>query len=262
MSTRERLYRIRAVVLSRRDYNDADRILTVFTPDRGKQELIAKGVRKTTSRKAGHLELMAHTALLVAQARTWDIITEAVTVESFRHLRENLDAIGYASYICELISCFTEADDDSQPLWDLLLLTLRTLDAYAQTPGGCDPQLLMRWFDLHLLSLTGFQPQLFYCLGCEEPLRPVVNYLCLHEGGVYCPACGQQRADVEAIESDVLKVLRFLQSRPWDEVQKIMVRTHILRQVETILYRYLLNVLERHLKSTDFLRKLQTMFRS
>jgi DNA repair protein RecO (recombination protein O) len=120
----------------------------------------------------------------------------------------------------------------------------------------------MRWFDLHLLSLTGFQPQLFYCLGCEEPLRPVVNYLCLHEGGVCCPTCGQQRADVEALEADVLKVLRFLQSRPWDEVQKVMVRTHILRQVETILYRYLLNVLERHLKSTDFLRKLQTMFRS
>ena len=99
MSNRERIYRTRAVILSRRDYNDADRILTVFTPDLGKRELIAKGVRKTISRKAGHLEPLSHASLLVAQARTWDIITEAVTVESFRYVRENLDAIGYASYV-------------------------------------------------------------------------------------------------------------------------------------------------------------------
>jgi DNA repair protein RecO (recombination protein O) len=262
MSTRERLYRTRAVVLSRRDYNDADRILTVFTPDLGKRDLIAKGIRKTTSRKAGHLELMTHASLLVAQARTWDIITEATTVESFRHLRQNLEAIGYASYACELISCFTDADDDSQPLWELLLFTLRALDEGCRAEGNLDPQLLLRWFDLQLLNLTGFQPQLFDCLGCDEPLTPVVNYLSLAEGGVFCPRCGQAHGDVEAIEPDVLKILRYLQSRSWAEVQKVAVRPPILHQVETILYRYLLTVLERHLKSTDFLRKLRTTFKA
>jgi DNA repair protein RecO (recombination protein O) len=152
MSTRERLYRTRAVVLSRRDYNEADRILTVFTPELGKRELMAKGVRKTTSHKAGHVELMMYTLLLVAQARTWDIIAEAVTVESFRHLRENLEAIACASYVCELVSCFTEADDESQPLWELLLFTLRMLDEYSQSAPQFDLALLLRWFDLQLLG--------------------------------------------------------------------------------------------------------------
>lgn len=262
MSTRERLYRTHAVVLGRRDYNDADRILTVFTPALGKRELIAKGVRKTTSRKAGHLESFTHTALLVAQARTWDIITEAVTVESFRHMRVNLEAIGAASYACELVAAVTEADDDSQPLWDLLLATLRALDERSGGAAPGDHLLLLRWFELHLLSVTGFQPQFFHCLACEEPLTPVVNYLSLHEGGVFCPTCAQSRGDVETLEPDVLKVLRFLQSQPWAEVQRVAVRPHILRQVENILYRYLLTVLERHLKSADFLRKLQMVFRT
>jgi DNA repair protein RecO (recombination protein O) len=152
MPSQERLYRTHVVILSRRDYNDADRILTVFTPSLGKRDLIAKGVRKTTSRKAGHLELLTHASLLVAQARTWDIITEAVTVESFRHVRENLEAIGFASYACELIAAFTEADDESEPLWELLLATLRVLDENSQAGNTSAQHLLMRWFELRLLG--------------------------------------------------------------------------------------------------------------
>lgn len=259
MATRERLYRTRAVILSRRDYGDADRILTIFTPDLGKREVIAKGARKTTSRKAGHLEPLTHAALLVAQARTWDIVTEAVTVESFRHVRENLEAIGCASYLCELVGSFTEADDDSQPLWDLLLDALRTLDAYSSNVASFEPRLLLRWFDLHLLSVTGFQPQFFHCLGCGAPLQPAINYLSLQAGGVFCAQCGASQGDVEALDADVLKVLRYLQSQPWPAVQKLAVRPHIFQQVETVLYRYLLTVLEHHLKSTDFLRKLRAL---
>ena len=81
-------------MLRRRDYGDADRVLTVYTPSHGKHELIAHGVRKTTSRKAGHLEIFSHASLVIAEGRTWDIITEASTVESYRHLRQDLDQIG------------------------------------------------------------------------------------------------------------------------------------------------------------------------
>ncbi len=177
MSTRERIRSTHALILRRRDVNDADRVLTVLTPSDGKLELIAKGVRKTTSRKAGHLELFVHAALLVAQGRTWDIITEVQTVESFRHLRENLDAIAAASYVCELVDSFAESDDEVRPLWDLALFALRELD---EAPNSHElPANLLRWFDLQLLSLTGFQPQFFRCLACEKPLEPTVNFLSL-----------------------------------------------------------------------------------
>lgn len=278
---RHRVYRTHAVVLRRRDYADADRIVTVFTPGMGKQSLIAKGARKTTSRKAGHLELFSHANLQVAQARTWDIITEANTVEPFRHLRTDLDAIGYASYACELIDCFSEEDDENQVLWELLLLLLRELDQWAaarQTPSDAstpavpaapvsqgdaphaiDVDVLLRWYELHLLSVTGFQPQLFHCLDCGRELEPVVNFLVLHEGGVICPACRARRNEAEEIDPDVLKVLRYLQARPWHEVAHLTVRPVIMRTVQNVLYRYLLTILERQLRSTDFLRRLQRL---
>lgn len=262
MNPNERLYRTPAVVLSRRDYGEADRILTVFTPALGKQEFLAKGIRKTTSRKAGHLELFTHSTLLVAKARTWDIVTEAASVESFRYLRTDLDAIGYASTFCELVDCFTESDDENQPLWDLFLLALRVLDDYSQDPKqtaalSYQPPLLLHWFQLQLLALTGFQPQFFYCLGCQATIEAVTNYLSLEDGGVFCPRCAANRDGSEAIDADVLKVLRHLQRSSWSEIQSWRVRPPLQQAIETILHRYLLTIVERQLKAVTFLRKLR-----
>jgi DNA repair protein RecO (recombination protein O) len=259
MSNRQRVYRTHAVVLRRRDFRDADRILTVFTPNYGKLELIAKGIRKTTSRKAGHLELFSHSALMLAQGRTWDIVTEVVGVESFPSIRTDLDKISQANYIGELIDCFSESGDENQPLWDLLILTLQELDKIDPHRSG---RLLQHWFEMSLLSLVGFQPQLFECLNCDEELKPVTNHISLVEGGVLCPNCGQSRRDLETIDADVLKVLRFIQTRPWSAVHQVNIRPHILRQVDNLLYRYLLTILERQLKSVEFMRRLQFMAQS
>lgn len=259
MSNRSRVYRTHAVILRRRDFRDADRILTVFTPNYGKLELIAKGIRKTTSRKAGHLELFSHCTLMVAQARTWDIVTEVVGVESYPSIRTDLDKISQANYIGELIDCFSESDDENQPMWDLLILTLQELD---EIDPAHNSSLLQHWFEMSLLSLAGFQPQLFECVNCDAELEPVTNFISLAEGGVLCPNCGQGRRDLEAIEADVLKVLRFIQSRPWSAVRQVNIRPHILRQVDNLLYRYLLTILERQLKSVDFMRRLQYMAQS
>lgn len=264
MAERTRVRSTHVLVLRRRDVADADRLLTVLTPGEGKIELLAKGVRKTVSRKSGHLEPFTHAHVMVAQARTWDLITEATTVESFRRLRENLDAIGQASYACELVDAFSDSGDENRPLWELALFVLRELDEAA---AGIDPAVgaaadelspnLLRWFDLHLLSLAGFQPQFFNCLGCSAPLEPGVNFFSLSEGGIFCPRCGALRSDVEAIPVDALKVLRYFQSQPWPEVRRLSVRPAVARHVDTLLQRYISHVLERRLRSTDFLRRLE-----
>ncbi|MEM7538961.1 MAG: DNA repair protein RecO [Chloroflexota bacterium] len=256
MSNRQRTYRTRAVILRRRDYRDADRILKIFTPRLGNIEVIAKGIRKTKNTKAGHLELFTHTSLLIANARTWDVVSEAVTVESFKYLRQDLDAIGYASYVSELIDKFSEAEDENEPMWDLFLHALRMLDVGVQIPSQSNPQVLLRWFELHLLSISGFQPQFFYCLRCGNEIQPVSNFLSMLEGGIFCADCGQGHEHVELIRPEILRVLRFLQRSGWQEVEALQVRPDIMRRVENILYRYILTILERRLRSTEFLRKL------
>jgi DNA repair protein RecO (recombination protein O) len=87
---RQRLYRVSAIVLKRRDQGEADRLLTVLTRDRGKLTLLAKGVRRQASRKAGHIEPFTHVDLLVAKGKSLDLVTQAETIEAHRGLREDL----------------------------------------------------------------------------------------------------------------------------------------------------------------------------
>jgi len=87
---RQRLYRTSAIVLKRQDFGEADRILTLFTPERGKLRVIAKGVRKTTSRKSGHVELFTYSNLLIAKGRNLDIVTQAEMIRPFLGLRQEL----------------------------------------------------------------------------------------------------------------------------------------------------------------------------
>jgi DNA repair protein RecO (recombination protein O) len=252
METKERLYRTDALILRRADFGEADRLLTVYTPDRGKLRLLAKGVRKTTSRKAGHVELFMLTNMLIAQGRTWDIISQAEIVQAYRGLREDLDKTGHAYYIAELIDRFTEEHDPNQPLFELLALTLAHLEHID------DPFSVLRYFELHLLNLTGFQPQLHFCVACQDPLEPVDNnYFHFVDGGMLCPTHGQIRPNAEPIPLPVLKVLRFLQTESWEKVATLQLTPKTRQQVETLLHDYLTFLLERQLKSVDFLRKLK-----
>jgi len=121
---RVRLYRTEAIVLRRSNFGEADRLLTLYTPEWGKLRVIAKGVRKPTSRKSGHLELFTHSRLLVAKGRNLDIVTQAETLHSFRPLREDLLRTGWAYYAAELLDRFVEEGIEDRPLFNLFLATL------------------------------------------------------------------------------------------------------------------------------------------
>src|SRR3712207_4600955 len=149
---RNRLYRTEAVVLRRMDYGEADRILTLYTPHYGKLRVISKGVRKLTSRLAGHLELFVRTNLMLATGRTFDVVTGAQIVEPYRALHDDLGRVSYAYYVAELLDKLTVDDEENRPAYDLLVATLRALDE------STAPDLITRYFELHLLGFMGYRP--------------------------------------------------------------------------------------------------------
>ena len=120
---RERTYRTEAVVIRRSDFGEADRLLTLFSADRGKTRAIAKGARKPQSRKTGHVELFMRSKFLVAVGRDLDIVTQAETVATYAALREDLVRATYAGYIVELLDRFTVDDDPHRDVFDLLEAT-------------------------------------------------------------------------------------------------------------------------------------------
>jgi DNA repair protein RecO (recombination protein O) len=251
MSHRERVYRTESIVLRRTDFGEADRLLTVFTPARGKLKLIAKGARKPSSRKSGHVELFSHGQFLVAVGRELDIVTQAETLEPFLPLRQDLMRTTYAYYVAELADAFAAERDENRPLFDLLL------DTFGWLCEAEDLALVARYYELHLLGLVGYQPQLFVCPGCRTRLEPEINYMSAADGGVFCPNCGREQVGTATLSLNALKVMRFLQTREWEVCRKLRLSPASHAEVERTMQHYITYHLERSPKSVDFMQRLK-----
>ncbi len=248
---RERTYRSEAIVLRRRDFGEADRMLTLYSREFGKIQALAKGARKPLTRKTGHVELFMRSQFMFAKGKNIDIVTQAELVEAYPALRDDLVRTTYASYAVELLDRFTaEADRD-----------LRKYDLLSQALGwfaDSDNLLLAaRFYELRLLSAAGFQPQLFHCVSCGEPIQEQDQFFSPELGGLLCPNC--QQADTRAwpLSSSAVKVLRYLQTRDWQTVSRLHLKRPLHAELEGVMHHYLHYLLERQLKSVDFLNRLR-----
>ena len=248
---RDRTYRTEAIVLRRIDFSESDRLLTLYSREKGKVRAIAKGARKPQTRKSGHVELFMRTRFLIARGRNLDIITQAEMVEAYPELRDDLVRTTYASYAVELLDRFTPDEDKNLQLYDLLADALRWL-------AGTDKLLLVaRFYELRLLNLAGYRPQLFQCVSCGERVEEQDQYFSAELGGLLCPGCEDADKRAQPISAAAVKVLRYLQTRPWDTVHKLRLRRDLHAELEAIMYYYLTYLLERNLKSADFLNRLR-----
>jgi DNA repair protein RecO (recombination protein O) len=245
--TRPRVYQTEAIVIKRTKLGEADRILTLYTPGYGKVRAVAKGSRRTTSKLGGHVELLTHSTLLLASGRNLDIITQAQTINSFMPLKEDLQLMSCGLYISELIDAFTEEDEESQQVFMLLR---DTLDQLSQ---GLKSDTVLRYFEIHLLELTGYRPQLQQCANCGAPLRPVQNYFSSSQGGALCSDCSYEEPIVLPLSLNALKVLRLWQNCNFATAVKVTIRQDLAQEMEQLLRDYVKYILDRQLKSTSWL---------
>lgn len=245
------IYRTEAIVLKGYDYGEADRILTLYTPQAGKLRAIVKGVRRTKSRKAGHLDLFVRSSLLVARGRQLDIITQAETLENFRPMRDDLWRLSYCHYVAELIDGFSVEEMANYPLYVLAVTTLRRLASHANL------DLVVRAFEMQLLSTTGYQPQLHRCVHCDATLQPDTNRFSTKLGGVLCPACALIDSAAPSITVPALKFLRNLQTNEDAMLNLSSVQEDVQREVEQRLQEYIVYRLESRPRSVNFLERLR-----
>lgn len=226
---RIRLVRAEAVVLRRRDLGEADRILTLFTRELGKLRVVAKGVRRPISRLGGHLDLFARTQVLLARGRELDVVTQAQLLESFIGLRHEPWRAGWAGYLADLTDRAT-ADADPQPaLYDLLVDCLRAL-------ADCtDSFAIVRRFEMRLLVLLGYQPELAICPRCSRRLIPGSLAYAPEQGGVLCAECVGSTANEIPVSVGAVKALRLLLADQWREVANRTLSQSLRTQIEAVL---------------------------
>ncbi|HEU5089943.1 MAG TPA: DNA repair protein RecO [Roseiflexaceae bacterium] len=247
---RDRVYRTEGVIIRRSAFGESDRLLTVYTPQ-GKRRVVAKGASKTTSRLAGHIELFTHAQLLLAVGRNLDIVTQSTVVHDYTRLRGDLKLIGAAYYAAELLDRLTEEEDANPKAFRVLVAALGALDR-SETPD-----LVLRWYELHVLDAQGFRPQLSECVVCQDLLTEDANRFSPTGGGVLCQRCAQTDTAALPMSLGAFKLLRYLQQQPDDVLDRLKLSMAVRHEAEQLLRALIRRILERDLKSIAFLEEVQ-----
>lgn len=145
-------YKAQGVILSRRNYSEADKIVTFFSRQYGKLRVLAKGVRRINSRRASHIELFNYTRIILHKGANFDIITEAEILQSFNQLKKDLKKIAVAYYLTELVDRLCPERQEHNDILSELIQSLASLN----DPVFTDFNGLIDRFSVTILTNLGF----------------------------------------------------------------------------------------------------------
>ena len=247
----ERSLHTPAIVIRHRNYEESDRFISFLTPYNGRISALAKGVRKLNSRKAGHLQPFTYVDVQLSQGKgASQLVTQVTTLEAFPMIWADLEKTVRTSCILELAERFSIEGETNPTLFRLTLDTIRRIAWIA------DAYPVQRFFDLQLLELSGYRPQLRQCVRCGKDVEPESQYISFREGGVLCPKCGASNRDARPISMRTLKYLRYYQGREFREAMAAGWPEDIRIESEQILTGYQSYILDRKTNSQKFLESM------
>lgn len=215
-----RFLKTEGIILKRKNFGEADRILTVFSLQKGKISVLAKGVRRIVSRRAGNVELLNKVKIYLHQGKGMPILVEAESLDTYQKLKKDLILSTYAFHIIELVDKLTAENQENPNLYQELVEVLQRLSINPR-------QILVRAFEVKILSVLGF-----------------INF----SSKTYISTLG--------VEAQSEKLLQALQFYNWDEIEKISLNEKTALELERVLRYHLERVIESSLKSRKFLKKI------
>lgn len=206
----------RAIVLDSRPYREADTLLTIYSLDFGRLNLVARGAKKISSKLAGHLQPMSEVRLMIIKGKSLDYVGGVVMENAFLSTREDLNKLFYCGKILALFLSLVKEGEKDERLFSLIKKYLEKIDEeddgeFSKEKG----ELFFIRFVLSFLQVAGYAPEVGRCIYCQKELVKGVNYFSLKDGGVFCSACYINRREDEnqhylTISNDCVIIIRHL----------------------------------------------------
>lgn len=240
--------RTSGIILKGFDFKEADQIITLFSREMGKISAIAKGVKKPKSSLRGLVQPFCHSDLYLVPSGGMYIITQGKIIDFFGEVREDLDKTIQALYIMELLDKSLPDRDPNPPLYTMTLKVLSFLGLHTVS------SLSMRFYEIKLLSLLGYEPVLGRCAVCDA--KDALSKFNPAQGGVLCPVCASSNGGLK-VSPATLAALRTLQQKDLQLLPRMRLSPTMEMEMEAILEAYLEYYLERRLNLKDLVKGLK-----
>ena len=243
----------RGLVLREVRYKESDKILTVLTQHEGKVTVRARGALRKGSRITAATQLLTYSDMTIFENRGRRTLNEASTVEEFLGLRADLGAFALGSYFAELLETVSAEEYPDPPVLQLGLNSL-----YALSRALCPPEQIKAVFELRLMCLAGYEPDLSCCAQCSaaEPDEP---WFSPRGGAVYCAHCrGASSSAVTPLLPETLAAMRHIAYGDAKRLLSFSLGEESLRLLGDLTEAYLHTQLERGFRTLDFYKQLNT----
>lgn len=244
------LYHCEGIILRTRGLGEADRIVTLFTKEKGKIEAVARGARRPRNRLVGVTQQFSYIKALVFTGKNLDQLSQAEIIKSFAPLRDELLKMAYATWWAELLDVFLPLNEVNS---DVFLFLLAGLVVLERVP---DPMLVSRAFELRLLKYLGYEPVLDRCVGCQNAVGSFAGFA-PSEGGLLCRSCaGASGAQLIPVRPAAVSFLRTLYQTDLRDLARRPVDPALGNELGHLLFTFIQLRAEKTLKSLSFLQSL------
>jgi DNA repair protein RecO (recombination protein O) len=245
-------YKTEGIVLKSIKLGEADKIITIYSSERGKISAVAKGIRKTKSKFGARLEPFSHVNLMLYDGRNLDIVTQVELISSFREIREDFDKVVYGAAMLDLLEKISPLEEKDEIVFDFMLSSLRALSIAPK-----NVPLLLAAFDLKMMSIAGFRPNLTNCAVCSEEaagFKKEIVFSC-EWGGLLCEKCGLSDIEAISISRTTLEAINEIMRREMEDVASLEVSERLERELLMLSQRHVKYYLQARLKSREYLAR-------
>ena len=242
-----------AIVIRIHPLGEYDRIVTFYTAHFGKVRAVGRGARRPRSRLGGSLELLNHGTLVYFERPNKDlhVINDFDVTTAFDGIKADFERTSYACYLAELVNAIEPSESVNQSVFQLLKSSFEGLAQVDDVP------LFTRAFELHLLELAGFAPQLTHCVDCRKPIPNVPKAVFSSNlGGLLCADCADRDARAVTISRGSCELMKQLQKSDFDRLHRFRASTLNHRELKRVLVEFISYHTERSLKSLAFIEEV------
>jgi len=246
------LYKTEGIVLKSVEYQDADKIVTLYTKNYGKIQAIAKGVRKTKSKFGSSLEVLTDAIFLVYKGRNIDVISQSEILESFFSTSKEILKFALAINCAEVVNKLSEEREANQNLFFLLKEILHYLKE------AKEPKLLALSFKWQVLRLIGYKPSLYRCCRCNKKIETQKEiFFRVDEGGIACNQCTMSdKSKYIRVSKYIITLIRKILTTSLSIISKAVIPDNRIKELEEITNMYLAYYSDKIFRTDEFLKSL------
>lgn len=252
------IIKTKALVVKEYIVGESDKYVTLFTKEHGKLQVLAPKAKKVDKGFASATQLFVYGDFILTSFKDTYRMVNADIIEMFHGIRNDLNALSYASYMMEFLQYVTQPML-AQP--ELLRLALVTLQALSRE--NADYHLIRRIYEIRALGELGFAPQLLTCTECGEVLREgeeEIYHFSAESGGLVCKSCKPYYHDLVRISYSTRYTLQYILGAPMKQLYHFTVTKNIQKQLDEVGEKYVPYYVDRDFKTLEFIERIESIY--